>query len=139
MKKQVFAVMGILLLLAPIALNAQRGGGWGRNSKYCNQYDVQNVKEFKGEVIKIDQFVPGKGMGQGYEIIVRTGSGEKTVHLGPVSYVQAQELKLQVGDRIEITGSEINFNGAMVIMAGEIERNGEKLRLRNEQGQPMWW
>lgn len=140
MKKQVFVTtMAVMLFLVPATLNAQRGGGWGKNCQYCTQYDVKNLQEYKGEIVKIDQFVPTKGMGNGYEITISIGTGEQTVHVGPIWYVQDQELQLQVGDLVEVTGCEINFNGKMVIMAGEIERNEMKMVLRNAQGQPMWW
>lgn len=137
MKKLLF--LAILGLLVTPDLSAQRPGGWGKNCQYCTRYDVNNVQEFKGEIIRIDQFVPNRGMGNGYEIVLRTTTGERIVHVGPVWYVKDLSVKLQVGDWVEVEGSEFDFNGQLVIMAGEIERNEEKMRLRNERGQPMWW
>ena len=139
MKKSIFWGLSLMLLSLPTLLQAQRGGGWGKNCQYCTQYDVNHQQDYKGEILKVEMFVPDKGMGQGYEITIQTRDGEKTVHLGPVWYVNDKGFTFSVGDRVEVEGCEITFNGEEVIMAGEIERNGEKLRLRNEQGQPMWW
>lgn len=142
MKKSLLLVITLFLGTIPVSLYAQRGqgqNGWGKNSAYCQRYDAKNIQEIKGKILKIEHFTPTKGMGYGIELSLETASGVRTVHLGPGWYVEKQEMKLQVGDQIEVKGSEIDFNGRKVLMAAEVERGKEEMKLRDETGKPMWW
>jgi hypothetical protein len=61
------------LLAAPIMIGisavspvmAQLGNGWGFGSRYNRMYNPDTVQTTTGEVVSVDRFTPGAGMGQG--------------------------------------------------------------------------
>jgi hypothetical protein len=60
------------------------------------------------------------------------------VHLGPVWYIERQDMKIDPGDKVEITGSRIIFEGKPAIIATEVKNGAEILKLRDENGFPVW-
>jgi hypothetical protein len=123
---------------------AQRGmrwkgnGGWGRGSNYCNMFDTKTVETIKGEVISVNTFTPMKGMSNGVHIIVKTDKEKISVHLGPVWYLENQGIKIKSKDKIEIKGSRITYDDKPVIIAVEIKKGEDILKLRDDDGLPFW-
>ncbi len=113
-------------------------GGWGPGTQYGRLYNPQSVESVIGEVISVDAIIPGKGMSAGVHLIVKTDQESISVHLGPAWYVQRQDLKIIPGDKVEITGSRITFQGKPTIIAAEVRKDEDKLKLRDENGVPLW-
>ena len=90
-----------------------------------------------GELIKMDLFMP-KGMGMGVQIIMKTAKETIPVHLGPLWFMKKQKREVAPGDKIEITGSRVDFDGKPAIIASDIKKGDKKLQLRDEKGVPVW-
>ena len=60
------------------------------------------------------------------------------VRLGPVAYLQTLPAKLAVGDMVSVTGSRMTVAGKSVIIAAEVLRGSDTLRLRDATGRPVW-
>ena len=60
------------------------------------------------------------------------------MYLGPHMYIDFEHVKIVAGDMVEITGVRAVFGGQDVFLAGEVRRGGEVLKLRNEDGRPLW-
>lgn len=139
----VMAVLFISMLATPKLWSQGKPGhknmdGWGRNSGYCKMYTNEKAIKVSGEIIEISKFTPQKGASYGMELTLKTGDGERIVHLGPGWYMEKQEMQLKVGDKVEVEGAEVDFNDRQVIMAAEIERGEQKLKLRDGDGMPVW-
>jgi len=80
----------------------------------------------------------GQGMGGGVHLMVKTDKEEIAVHLGPRWYVDEQTVKLAVKDRVEVRGSRITQAGKPVIIAAEVKKADQVLKLRDEAGLPLW-
>lgn len=39
---------------------------------------------------------------------------------------------------MEVTGSRVTFDGKPAIIAAEVKKGGETLKLRDEKGRPVW-
>ena len=133
-------------------------GGWGPMGGYCQMYDHAALETFKGEIASIDTFTPRNGMSQGVHLILKTEKENFSVHLGPAWYIENQDVKLQPGDPVEVTGSlnnfetyshmgwktsnpeqgKIPFNRDKAIMANEVKKGDNILKLRDENGFPYW-
>ena len=61
-----------------------------------------------------------------------------SVHLGPGWYIENQDIKLEPKDRVEVKGSLINFGGKPAIIAAEVTKGEQMLKLRDENGFPVW-
>ncbi len=77
-------------------------------------------------------------MSSGVHLTVKMDKETISVHLGPAWYVQRQDIKIVPGDKVEITGSRIIFQRQPAIIAAEVKRGDEILKLRDENGFPVW-
>ncbi|MFI5168398.1 MAG: DNA-binding protein, partial [Thermoanaerobaculales bacterium] len=84
------------------------------------------------------EMTPSKGMGRGVHLMLKTDKETISVHLGPVWYVEHQDTKIAAGDKIEVKGSRITYQGKLAIIAAEIHKGDEVLMLRDANGIPMW-
>ncbi|MBF0317373.1 MAG: DNA-binding protein, partial [Nitrospirae bacterium] len=87
--------------------------GWGctgqGQGQYQRMYNPQTVTTIAGVVEAVEQFIPRRGMSYGIHLRVKTQDGGISVHVGPSGYVDNQEVKIQVGDNIEVKGSKVTF------------------------------
>jgi hypothetical protein len=139
----VVAVIGIVAAVLTPAASAQgmkwRGsGGWGPGTSYGRMYDTKTVETVSGEVMKVDRITPMRGMSSGVHLVVRTDKGEVSVHLGPQWYLENQDIRIEPKDMVEIKGSRVTIQGQPVLIAAEVKKGDQVLKLRDEAGIPMW-
>ncbi len=101
-------------------------------------YDVNTFTEIKGEASKVVEIVRSKGMSGGIHVILNTGKESLSVHLGPKWYLDKQSVQLKIGDKIEVKGSKVIIDGTQAIIAREIIKDGNTLKLRDTNGKPFW-
>ena len=142
--KTAVAVISIISLFITAEAFAQRGmgwqgsGGWGHRSDYARMYDPKTVETITGEVESVGQFTPTKGMRYGIHLILKTGKEAISVHLGPAWYIENQDTRIEPKDKIEVKGSRITFGGKPVIIAAQINKGDQVLKLRDQNGFPVW-
>jgi hypothetical protein len=114
-------------------------GGWGKRSEYNRKYDPKTTTEIKGEIIKIEEITPVKGMSPGIHILLKKENEETvSVHLGPKWYLDEQDILFKPGDKVEVTGSKITIDYKPAVIAREIKNEKRTLTLRDENGIPEW-
>ncbi|MEO5361832.1 MAG: DNA-binding protein [Nitrospirota bacterium] len=113
-------------------------GGWGVGSQYLKLYDVKSLESVNGTVDSIETFSPIRGMSLGVLVNLKTDDGTIAVHLGPVWYIERQDVKFDKGDTVELKGAKLTFDGSLVIIASEIKKGDDTLNLRDESGAPRW-
>ncbi len=118
--------------------NWRGSGGWSVNSPYQKKYETANVKIVSGKVVGIERSVPLKGMGSGIILLMKTDKEIVQVHLGPAWYIERLDYRISVGDKLEVKGSKIDFNGKPAVIAAEIKKNDDILVLRDKWGIPVW-
>jgi uncharacterized Zn-binding protein involved in type VI secretion len=101
-------------------------------------YDPAKAEAVTGQVVEVKEFSSMNGMRQGVGLTLKTGDKNVLVHLGPKFYIDKQAVKIAAGDTVEITGVKAARRGQDVFMAGEVKKNGEVLKLRDENGRPLW-
>jgi len=60
------------------------------------------------------------------------------VILGPQWYLENQDVKIEPKDKVEIKGSRVTIQGKPALVAAEVKKGEETLRLRDESGVPVW-
>jgi hypothetical protein len=100
-------------------------------------YDPETVETISGEIIKVEK-VSGRGGGGGLHLIVKTDKETIPVHLGPRWYLDDKDVSFRVADRVEVKGSRINDDDETAIIAAQIKRGDDVVKLRNEDGIPKW-
>lgn len=137
-------VVSVLSLVIAADSFAQKGpgwkgsGGWGASGRYGSMYDPKTVETISGEVVSVDKIRPIRGMFHGVHLTVKTETETISVHLGPGWFIENQDTKIEAKDKVEIKGSRITFEGKPAIIAAEIKKGEEVMKLRDENGIPIW-
>ncbi|GFO62880.1 DNA-binding protein [Geomonas paludis] len=136
----VMAVGSTAALAAPRGCGGAGCGsaGWGMKGEYQRMYNPATVESLRGEVQSIGRMTPRKGMGAGIHLQLKTEQETVSVHLGPAWYLDRQDTRIEKGDVLEIKGSKITMSGKPVIIAQEVKKGDAVLRLRDDNGVPVW-
>ncbi len=121
---------------------AQEGMGGGRGVNTAagvRSYNAKTVESISGEVVSVDKLPRQRGPSAGgIHVNVKTEKETIAAHLGPAWYLKQQGLTMQAGDRIEIRGSRITYRGHPAIIAAEVKKGSQSLKLREDDGRPLW-
>jgi hypothetical protein len=124
-----FLMISIVLLAGPHLAQAQI-------------YGFQTLTTIEGKVERI-QYLPTIGPGglpeggTSVAVVLKTDQGSITIYLGPPWYLSQQKFSINAGDILRVIGSRAPLSSAAMI-AREVTKNGMILRLRDEQGFPVW-
>jgi hypothetical protein len=148
-KTNVWLVMVVCLSLAGPALAQTGPGGMGTGSGMGmgagmgpRLYNPQTVTTVHGRVEKLED-LPSMGGGRGQAmqyrgVTLKTDQGSLMVHMGPGWYLDEKKFVVKVGDTVEVTGSKVTLNNQPAMIAREVKVDGAVLKLRDDQGLPMW-
>lgn len=125
------AVIALTLPTGSFAQGARRGG-------YGMRYDTQTVETVSGTVIAVEKIAYGGRGHYGIHLVLKTAKGKLPVDLGPSWFIDRQSLKIAPHDVIEVTGSRVTRAGKPALIAAEVKKGGEMLRLRESNGVPLW-
>jgi len=125
--------------LALAAWKGYRGsGGWGMGSQYQRMYNPKTVETISGTIESVDKITPMKGMYYGIHLSLKTDKETMPVHIGPGWYIERLDTKIEKGDKIEVKGSKVIMMGKPAIIAAEVKKGESVLKLRDENGIPVW-
>jgi len=137
------AVVVSMLFIVSVAFaqpwKGYRGsGGWGMGTQYQRMYNPATVETISGTVESVDKVTPMKGMYYGIHLLLKTDKETISVHLGPGWYIERLDTKIEKGDKIEVKGSRVTFEGKPAIIAAEVKKGDNILKLRDDNGIPAW-
>src|SRR5215510_10105331 len=116
-----------------------RGGGWGVDTPYGRLYDPAKEQTISGQVVSMETNAPMPGMAPGMQMLVQTDDGKSTrVQVGPAWYLERQDLEVKENTYVQVTGARAEIEGQPVLMAREVQFDGQLVTLRDAQGMPMW-
>jgi sporulation protein YlmC with PRC-barrel domain len=119
--------------------NEPRGGGWGADTPYGRLYDPAKEQTISGQVVRRETSAPMAGMAPGMQMLVQTEGGQNTrVQVGPLWYLERQDLDIKENTHVQVTGARAEIDGQPVLMAREVQLDGQVLTLRDAQGMPVW-
>jgi hypothetical protein len=109
------------------------------NMQNQNMFNTQTVETVKGEIKTLDTCKKdGKEMPMGVCFTLKTQTNNLSIHVGPSWYLANKNFKLNVGDKLEVTGSKVTINKEISIIAKELKKDTLTLKLRDENGFPLW-
>ncbi|MCK9420051.1 MAG: DNA-binding protein [Nitrospirae bacterium] len=137
------ALLSVLVLTAMVAM---AGPGWQcKGSASCGgcagigSYDSAKSDVVSGQVVSLEPVDSQRcSTGQGVILKVNSGNAATAFYLGPQWYLDRQTVKIAVGDTVEIKGSKTALNDDNVYIAAEVKKGSEILKLRDENGAPVW-
>jgi hypothetical protein len=133
----------MLFALAASAVAAAEGPGpQGAapcpNASPMMRLDASRVENIDGTIEKVlvhERGPHGKG---GVHLVLATAGGTLEVQLGPAWFIDNQEAKLKAGDTVSVRGARMTASAQPTLIAFDVKRGGETLRLREEDGTPLW-
>jgi len=60
------------------------------------------------------------------------------VHLATTKFVKSYDLTFAKGDKVEVVGTKVVFEGVETIFAREIKRGDDTFVFRDRDGKPIW-
>jgi hypothetical protein len=135
------AVLTLCVVTESIAQGGMKwrgSGGWGPGGHYGRMYDPKSVEIVSGRVILVEKITPRTGMSYGVHATLQSEKETISVHLGPGWYIENQDVKIEPQDTIEVKGSRVTLAGKPAIIAAEVKKGNELLKLRDESGFPVW-
>ena len=130
------AVSGLLVLMMAPSWAQQEMPGPGKGGKARGmgmQYNPQTVETVTGEVAAMERTDMGR-MQQGVHLSLKTDKETLPVFLGPAFYLEEQKFQVNKGDKLQVKGSRVN----QAMVAGEVKKGDQVLKLRDDQGKPLW-
>jgi hypothetical protein len=100
-------------------------------------YNPATVITVSGIVIAKTPSSP-KGFPQLVYLTLKTETDKVAIFLGPDLYVNKLPVQIHNLDKIQVTGSEITWEGKPVILAATIKTGDQVLKLREPNGVPVW-
>lgn len=134
MKKVFFSSLFIFCVISSLAF-AQSGRGKNRQNRL---YDVDKVITFQGKVISLSVEESTRGGNYSVVVNVKTDTGIFETRLGPDWFIEENDFDIDEGDSVEVTGSKVNIDGRAVILAATVKNKGKVLKLRENDGTPLW-
>jgi hypothetical protein len=134
-KLGIFIIAGLLSFMLICAAGAQPRAA---ETEKPVQYDLKTVETLSGIVVSAPAPPAKGGMPERAQLTLKTEQKTLTVYLGPSWFVEKQGMKITNLDQIQVTGSRIMVQGKPALLAAEVRKGDQVLKLRNEQGQPLW-
>ncbi len=141
-KIHIFLLSGVILSLMLAA------AAWGQSpadrpakkdwGQYYKIFDPTTVETYRGEVVTVDQLIPGGGMSNRAWLALKTDKGMILIIMGPTWYHQEKNFKIEHRDVIEVKGSMISSLEEPIVIAIEVKRGDQVFRLRDDSGYPTW-
>ena len=131
----IVAALGLLVAVAAYAHDRDCGDKAGKHQRMI--YNPKTVETITGEVVKVKEFTHRRGTGVG--LLLKTDKEEIPVHIGPASFLEKQGFKIGEKDKLEITGSKITGKrGKTFLLAAQVKKGDAVLKLRDENGKPLF-
>lgn len=102
------------------------------------RYNPDTVTTLRGAVTAVEVLPEGGGRRGGLHLTLHHDGKTIEVHLGPSWFVEKEAFKPGKGDTVEITGSLVGKEGGSYLIAREVKKGDKVLKLRDEQGFPLW-
>jgi hypothetical protein len=126
MTKLIVVAVGVAGLLTASKAVAQRN------------YDPKTVKTIQGKVLSVQKATRAQGQSYGVHLTLQTDKETIPVHLGPGWYIEKQTPQIEANDTIIVTGSRVSVGGKPAIIAAQVKKGNDVLKLRDENGIPVW-
>lgn len=134
--------LSVLLVVSLASAQPWKGwrgsGGWGMGTQYQGMYSPATVETISGIVEAVDKTTPMRGMHYGIHLLVKTDKETISVHLGPEWYLERLDTKIEKGDEVQVKGSRVTMMGNPAIIAAEVKKGDAVLKLRDDNGIPVW-
>lgn len=105
----------------------------------ASMIDADSVTTLIGTVERLElKSSPQFPSRYGVHLFLAMDDGTVDVHLGPAWFLDNQDIQIQEGDAVTVTGADILREGMTGFVALQVQRGDDTLHLRDEAGRPLW-
>jgi len=131
-----------ILCAAPLLLALAASSDQKEATQVEPKYDTATNVDLMVVVVEVKEVPVGNPL-NGMHLIVRpetskANSETTDVYLAPDDYLKDFGCHFTKGDRIQVKGSKVKFNGANAVLAREVRMEATTVYLRDEHGVPYW-
>ena len=102
------------------------------------RYSASNEITATGTVQEVQEFYCPVTEDRGTHLVLKTDRGTMLVHVALSRFLREQNFAIRTGERLQVTGAKIRYQGREGMIAREIVRRDEVLTLRDTSGKPRW-
>ena len=127
-RSRILFAVSILILFASAAFAQNRPARKGAAAAY----DVSRETVIEGTVLSFNASAATPPLGA--RVTLQTASGPVDVHLGPASYLKANQFSLAPGDSVKIVGVLSATPSGSIFLARILQKGGQSLVIRSTRG-----
>jgi hypothetical protein len=101
-------------------------------------YSAANEMIAVGTVEDVREFYCPVTEDRGTHVVLKTDHGTMLIHVAISRFLRDQKFAIQTGDRLQVAGAKIRYQGKEGMIAREIVRGDEVFTLRDTAGKPLW-
>lgn len=106
---------------------------------YDGEFDPKLIENVSGNVTQVLRVqYPDTDCYLVAILSTQANNGKIAVNLGPVWFVEENQIKINEGDSIQVTGAKMRTNGRFIVIATDVSKNGSSLSMRDKEGTPLW-
>jgi DNA/RNA endonuclease YhcR with UshA esterase domain len=109
-----------------------------RKDKDSLVYATANEITTSGTVDDVQEFFCPVSEDRGTHLVLKTDRGTMLVHVSIARFMRDHQLTLNRGDRLQVTGAKVRFQGKEGLIARQIIRGEEVFSFRDASGRPLW-
>jgi sporulation protein YlmC with PRC-barrel domain len=99
---------------------------------YEKLFDPKRIESVTGEILKVE-------FNEGLRLVIYSDAKKPVlVALGPNEYFAGLEKLLKPGDKVTVTGSRVIVDDTPFLIATKVKEGNEQLKIRDNQGHPLW-
>ena len=110
--------------------------GSKRTTLFLPAFNSNTVSTMYGTVAAVEREIHGRGL-VAVHLKVKVGQQVLTVRLGPADFVDPL-VTFAAADAVQFTGSNVLVDGQPNVLATEVTREGKTVRLRQDDGTPLF-
>jgi len=107
---------------------------WGVDSPFVKPVSMKNLSTISGVVDRTESVRPSPGATPAVHLVVKTNIGERTVHIGPLSFLSRRDFGFHRGEKITVQVAQVEDH----LIAVSLKTPVDELKLRNEDGEVAW-
>jgi DNA/RNA endonuclease YhcR with UshA esterase domain len=101
-------------------------------------YSAGNEITAAGTVEDVQEFYCPVTDDRGTHVMLKTDRGTILVHVAIARFLREHQFAIRPGERLQVTGAKIRYQGKEGMIAREIIRGDEIFTVRDTAGKPLW-
>ena len=132
--RNVKIIVGVVTVVLIVLLTAVTS----RKQPDSLAYSAANEITATGTVEDVQEFYCPVTDDRGTHVVLKTDRGDILVHVAISRFLREHKFAIQPGQRLQVTGAKIRFQGKEGMIAREIVRGDEIFTMRDTAGKPLW-